>query len=233
MATLAIRDGMDMKKAALMLLAAATLFFTTGCGNRMWEDTKETTADTFNYVFDTEPTARSYHDVAEVPIIELNHRAADVLYSNVAKGELTLQSAVFVRQFSNQSDPSDASIFGYVMTQQVTDRLVQRGVLITEGEPNATDYTYSNNLTAADYVDSGGLQTGKEKVLPPRSARLTGTYVIGDNYIYMHAKVTRLVDSAVVSAHDWVLPITDNIRQMLPQLKVEEGLTPTVDTSFD
>lgn len=216
-----------------MLLMATILLFTTGCGNRMWEDTKETTQDTFNYVFDTAPTARAYHDVAEVPVIELNHRAADVLYSNVSKGELTLQSAVFVKRFINQGDPSDASIFGYVMTQQVTDRLVQRGVLITDGEPNATDFTYRNNLTAADYVEAGGLQTGSKKELPPRSARLTGAYVIGDNYIYMSAKVTRLVDSAVVSAHDWVLPITDNIRQMLPQLKVEEGLTPSVKTSFN
>ncbi|RWU07234.1 hypothetical protein DWB63_01675 [Pseudodesulfovibrio sp. S3] len=221
-----------MNKTALSILMAVTLLFTQGCGNRMWEDSKDATSDTFNYVFDTAPTARAYHDLEEIPIIELNHRAADVLYSNVAKAELTNQSAIYVKRFTNQNDPGDTSIFGSVMSQQVADRLVQRGMLITEGEPGATDLLYGGGTTAADYRKTGGL-AGAKKELPPRSGMLTGTYVIGDNYVYVSAKVVRLVDSAVVSANDWVLPISDNVRQMLPQLKKDEGLTPSVKTSFE
>jgi hypothetical protein len=42
------------------------------------------------------------------------------------------------------------------------------------------------------------------------------------------------VDSAVVSAHNWTLPITDSVRQMLPQLAAEDkGMVPTVKTSFN
>jgi len=71
----------------------------------MWEDTKETTSDTFNYVFDTTPTARSFHDTASVPIIDLNNRAADILYSNVGNNELTPHSAIFASPFTNQNVP--------------------------------------------------------------------------------------------------------------------------------
>jgi TolB-like protein len=222
-----------MNKAALTILTAILLLFVQGCGNRLWEDTKGATSDTFNYVFDTTPTARTYHDTASVPIIELNNRAADVLYSNVATNELTANSAVFVSPFTNQNDPGDKSVFGRTMSQQIADRLVQHGVHITEGVPNATDFTYASGISAADYDKAAGL-AGSSRELPPRSAKLIGSYVIADQYVYMTARVIRLVDATVVSAHNWTLPITPSVREMLPQLSAkDEGLVPTVKTSFN
>ncbi|BCS86886.1 FlgO family outer membrane protein [Pseudodesulfovibrio sediminis] len=218
-----------MKRTTTTLLLLTALFFVYGCGNRAWEDTKEGAGDTYDFLFDDAPTARAYHDTAEIPIIELNYKAADVLYANVDDGELTMKSAVFVRRFVNQKDPGDNAIFGYVMTQQVADRLVQHDILITDGKPNKTDYQYAEGKSATDYANRSALRDD----LPPRSAMLIGSYVIADQYIYMSAKVIRLVDSAVVSAHNWTLPITDNIREMLPQLKKDEGLSPTVKTSFE
>jgi hypothetical protein len=222
-----------MKKTALSILTATLLLFSQGCGNRMWEDTKETTSNTFNYVFDTTPTARSYHDTASIPIIDLNNRAADVLYSNVGSNELTPNSAVFVSPFTNQNDPGDKSVFGPTMSQQVADRMVQHGVRITEGVPNATDFTYASGVGAADYDKAAGL-AGSSRELPPRSAKLIGSYVIADQYVYMTARIIRLVDSTVVSAYNWTLPITDSVREMLPQLNArDEGLAPSVKTSFN
>jgi len=220
----------QMNKAVLILLVISITLFMAGCGNRMWEDSKEGAAQTYNYVFDDAPTAKSYHETSSVPLIELNYRAADVLYSNVEKGELTLDSAIFVKRFTNQNDPGDNAIFGSVMTQQIADRLVQRGALVTDGTPNATDYLYGKDVNAEDYKSLNPNISGK---LPPRSGMLTGNYVIGDNYVYMSSKVIRLVDSAVVSAHNWTLPISDNIREMLPQLKKDEGMVPTVKNKFD
>jgi hypothetical protein len=222
-----------MNKTALSILTAILLLCLQGCGNRLWEDTKQTTTDTFHYVFDTTPTARSFHDTASVPIIDLNNRAADVLYSNVASDELAPDSAVFVSPFTNRNDPGDQSVFGPTMAQQLSDRLVQRGVRITDGDPNATDFTYAPGYVAADYTKAAGL-AGSSRELPPRSAKLIGSYVIADQYVYMTARVVRLVDSTVVSAHNWTLPITDSVREMLPQLSAkDEGLTPSVKTSFN
>jgi len=222
-----------MNKTALSILTATLLLFAQGCGNRMWQDTKTATTDTFNYVFDSTPTAQAYHDTGAVPIIDLNYRAADVLYSNVASNELTTDSAVFVSPFTNQNDPGDKSVFGPTMVRQIADRLVQHGVRITEGEPNATDFTYASGVKAEDYTKSAGL-LGSSRELPPRSAKLVGSYVIADRSVYMTARLVRLVDSAVVSAHNWTLPITDSVRQMLPQLAAEDkGMVPTVKTSFN
>jgi len=219
-----------MNKTAVILIVISITLLTSGCGNRMWESTKETTSETYDFMFDTAPTARSYHDTASIPIIEINYRAADVIYSNVGKFELSKHSAIFVHPFVNQNDPSDKSIFGPVTMEQVSDRLVQRGVLITAGEPNETDYEYAKDINLNDYRT---MNQNKLDKLPPRAAILSGSYVIGDNYIYMSAKVTRLVDSAVISGHNWTLPISDNVRQMLPQLKLDDGLEPTVKTKFD
>lgn len=219
-----------MKKMVIICVFIFATLLASGCGNRMWEDTKDTAADTYNLMFDATPTARSYHELESVPLIELNYQAADVLYSNVGQYELSKHSAVFVKVFTNQNDPSDNAIFGKVMMEQISDRLVQRGVLITAGDPNESDFEYGPGVNPVDYRS---MNSNTRVKLPPRAARLTGSYTIGDNYIYMAAKVTRLVDSAVVSAHNWTLPINDNVRQMLPQLKLEQGLEPSVKTKFE
>ncbi len=219
-----------MKKALLTLAILAFTLPTAGCGNRMWQDTKDTAGNTYDYVFDTAPTTRSYHETASIPIIEINHRAADTLYSNIGSYELSKKSPVYTKRFTNQNDPSDNAIFGQVMTEQVSDRLVQRGVVITSGEPKAQNYFLPQGVDPKKY--SNPVKDSLDK-LPPRAARLTGTYVIGDNYIYMAAKITRLDDNAIISGHNWTIPITDNVRELLPQLKQDNGMEPTVKTKFD
>jgi len=219
-----------MNKAVLIFTIITTGLFASGCGNRFWEDTKGTASDSYNYVFDTAPTARAYHEQESIPIIEINYQAADVLYSNVGHYELSKKSPVYVSKFINQNEPSDNSIFGHVMTEQISDRLVQRDVLITAGEPRPDDYFLPKGVELKRYSNP---PQGRVENLPPRAAILKGTYVIGDNYIYMSAKIIRLDDKAVVSGHNWTIPISDNVRQMLPQLKLENGLEPTVKTKFD
>lgn len=81
-----------MKKTLLILVVLATTLVASGCGNRMWQDTKDTASNTYDYVFDTAPTTRSYHETESIPIIDLNHEAADVLYSNVGVYELSKKS---------------------------------------------------------------------------------------------------------------------------------------------
>lgn len=219
-----------MHKAALTILAVATLLFAAGCGNRMWEDGKKLTKNTYNYVFDDAPTAVPYHDVAEIPMIEINHDAADVLSDNVDGDELSSYSAVYVSRFTNQVNPGDTAVFGKVVAGQVADRLVQQELRVTEGEPGGTDYLYAADATEADYM---GLTEKKVEELPPRVARLTGDYVIGNNFIFLSAKIIRLVDHTVIAAHNWTIPISDNVREMLPQLqRPGEGLAPTVQTTF-
>jgi len=203
---------------------------TSGCGNRFWEDTKDTVGNTYDYVFDSTPTARSFHHQEEIPIIEINYAAADVLYSNTNHRELAAHSPVYVETFTNRNNPADTSIFGGIVTEQVADRLVQRGIVISAGTPEAHEYFLPHGTTKEMYTDP---IKGTVATLPPRSGKLTGYYVLGDSYIYVNAKITRLDDHAIIAGHNWTIPITNNIRAMLPQLSLpENGLKPSVKTHF-
>ncbi|MFH1915169.1 MAG: FlgO family outer membrane protein [Pseudomonadota bacterium] len=219
-----------MHKTFLVFLVLATILPAQGCGNRFWEDTKRSTGKTYDYVFDTAPTSRSFHDQASVPIEEINYRAANVLYANVGKYELSSRSPIYAKRFENHDDPTDTTIFGTVVMEQVVDRLVQRGMVITGGDPRPTDYFLPKGIEPEKYAKP---TTGSLEHLPPRAAMLSGAYVIGDNFVYVSAKITRLDDRAVISAHTWTIPITDNVRQLLPQLRKDDGLDPSVKTSFN
>lgn len=219
-----------MHRLLISLVALTALLAVSGCGNRFWEDTKETAGDTYDYVFDTAPTARSYHETKSIPIVEINYDAADVLYSNLGNYELSSKAPIYYTLFTNKQDPADNAIFGQVVTEQVLDRLVQRGARITHGDPKPSEFFLPKDVDPKKYSDP--VKNSLEN-LPPRAAQLGGGYVIGDQYIYMTAKITRLDDQAVVSAHTWTIPINDNVRQLLPQLKLDDGLEPTVKTSFD
>ena len=219
-----------MTKTIRILTLLACLALAAGCGNRFWQDTKKTAGDTYDYVFDTAPTTRSYHDESSVPLIEINHDAADVLYRNIGSSELSKRSPIYARPFTNKTNPADQAPFGQVVMEQVADRMVQRGAVITQGEPGPDAFALPRDVDAKRYQNP---PQGSLDNLPPRSAALTGSYVIGDNYIYMTARITRLDDKAVVSAHNWSIPITDNVRELLPQLKQDESMEPSVKSKFD
>lgn len=210
---------------AVIVIVLAAL----GCGNKMWEDTKDVTKNSYEYVFDKKPTARSYHDDASVPVIEINYQAADVLARNVTRDELSADSRVYLTVFRNAQNAADNSIFGMVMTQQVSDRLVQRGVHLIQGEPAAEEYFKPANVDMKDYSNPVKYTEGK---LPPRSAMLDGHYVVGDKYVYMTAYIKRLDDNVIVSGYNWTVPMTDNTRLLLNQPASEHGMTPSVKTQF-
>jgi hypothetical protein len=220
-----------MHKAILIILALLTTLALPGCGNRMWESTQKGATDAVEFAFDNKPTARSYHEYESVPIIELNYDAADTIYSNISMYEVPKRSPVYFETFINQNNPADTSIFGKVVTDQVVERLVQKGLVIREGKPTPEEFFLPQGIDPKDYEKS---HTGGDKEeLPRRPSMLNGHYVIGDTYIYMSAKIYRLDDKAVIAGHNWMLPINDNTRELLPQLKKpEEGTKPTVKTTF-
>lgn len=218
-----------MKKASLIFALLAAFTLASGCGNKMWDDTKDTAENSFNYVFDTAPTAESYHDLESIPLIQINHRAADKLFHNIQKKEITGNSNIYFKEFTNARTPSDDSIFGLVITQHVGERMVQQGVRLTKGDPKATDYFPPQNVDIKKYDDPVKYIPGD---LPPRAGLLEGHYVVSDHYIYVTATITRLDDNVIISGHNWTVPLSDNVRNLLDMPKPDGGLTPVVNTQF-
>lgn len=203
---------------SLLILTCLTVL--SGCAwlEDRYEDTKE-------FVFDSKPTATPGFEEDNTPIIELNYDAAASLAFNVKPIELPDGSPVYIRKFVNKEDPTDTSRFGLIVATQVANRLAQRGLLMTEGVPPAEAYQ------APPPREKGNFLQLPDK----RSAKLDGSYIIGQNVIYVTGKIVRLDDNAIVSAHNWTLPINDNTRSLLPQLQAREkgkGIEPSVKTTF-
>ena len=152
------------------------------------------------------------------------------MYANIGSYELSKKSPVYTKPFTDKTDASNTAPFGQVVLEQVADRLVQRGVLVTQGEPGPNAFALPRGIDPKLYKSP---PQGTIENLPPRSAILTGSYVVGDDYIYMTAKIIRLDDRAVISGHNWTIPITDNVRGLMPRLKQDGGLEPTVKSKFD
>ncbi|WP_147821812.1 FlgO family outer membrane protein [Salidesulfovibrio onnuriiensis] len=217
-----------MKRYALLLTAVLlAAFVLAGCST-----IKESAKDTYEFMFDREPKSGPVYTEDDTPIIELNSDAADDLYRNVNQGdELPKGSPVYVRNFTNEDNPDDTARFGRVVANQVATRLAQRDLLITDGAPRPLQPLPEPEPIPEDNATDGSWFSQK-KELPPRPSMLTGTYYIGDTIIYMNAKLIRLEDSVVISSASWTLPINDNVRELLPQLKQPGGLQPAVRNHF-
>ena len=221
--------GCRPMKYAWLTLFISTALLSAGCGSRLWEDTKDTAKDAYHYAFDTRPTAEPYHGLESISLIDINNDAANTLSTNISVYELSRKSPIYFKPFVNKDDPTDTSIYGLIMMEQLVDRLVQRGRMMVNGEPRTSDYFLPEGVDPDLYRDP--IKNSLEE-LPPRAGLLTGAYVVSKRQIFMTARVTRLDDNAVVSAHTWVVPIDENVRQMLPQIEMPDGLEPSVETSF-
>jgi len=217
------QDG-AMSTLRLTIALISIVILIAGCGGSTRTETIP-----FDYVLDTVPTSKNYHDLEETPVIELNNQAADTLFRYVTEEELSPNSPVYVKPFINGGNAGDQSIFGHIMSQQIRDRLVQRGVNVTVGAPKPTEYFKPQ---APPTQPQNAMDEQEKPPLPPRAGVLEGSYVIGKDFIYMNASIIRLDDKVIVSAHNWLIPITENIRWWLPQIQPKDGLMPTVQTQF-
>ncbi|KAB1440319.1 hypothetical protein [Pseudodesulfovibrio senegalensis] len=209
---------MNVRMSMLICLLAATLA-SGGCS--VFNSAKEGVGD----MFDANPKSGPIATENNTPIIDLNCDAADSLYYYTGReSELPEGSPIYVRNFTNEVDPDDTSHFGRIVANQVAGRLAQHEMLITDGPPPAQGLDHN-----ATSVDGEPLPPEEQ----PRAAMLIGSYFIGDTVIYMHAKLIRLDDNAVVSGKSWTLPVNDNTRELLPQLKRHGiGLKPSVQDTF-
>lgn len=225
---------MKLRAAALSILIC---LLALGCTMREVKRNYDSARD---WVFDTEPTAKPSHIEDDTPIIELNYEAADKLDSDLWL-KFSPESPVYFKAFTNLSDPADPAPFGRVVAEQVAARLAQSDLNVVDGEPRADDYTTPapKHGTVAKTEDSNATMASeseistKEQLRPILPSLMTGTYLLGDDVIFVSARITTLRDKQLISAYQWTLPINQNTRMLLPQLlSPQRGMHPTVQTRF-
>lgn len=229
-----------------VLLIFILSVLTVGCSMR---EVKQNYDSARNWVLDTEPTASPSHVEDNTPLIELNYAAADQMDSDLWL-KLDPNSPIYFKPFTNLSKDNDPAPFGRVVAEQVAARLAQLDRNIVAGEPRADDYAtpvtavrhlapkedaapMADNSTMKDMDSKQDKPPAKEQFRPILPSIMTGTYLLGDDVVFMSAQITTIRDKQLISAYQWTLPINQNTRMLLPQLLApQRGMTPTVQTRF-
>lgn len=213
------RMGTSGTDLLLLVLAALVLALPSGCS---WGKTKRAVIDAKDEFFHTKPTTKALFAEDSTPLTDLNAEAADDIIFSI-QGRLSPDSPIYVERFVNASDPNDASPFGRIMADQVATRMAQRKYRIMMGQPPPAT---PNEGPAAEKPPSA---PGFKKDYQPQPSLLSGSYTIGEDVIYVAAKLTRIEDGAVLTGLNWTLPVNKNTRELMPQLKrAGDGLSPSV-----
>ena len=177
---------MKRRTAALGLWAAASLALLTGCAQ---------------YYYGEHATATS------TDLVEANRIAADRLLQDAL---IDPDRPVLVATLVSVDQLGESSRLGRTITEQISGRLVQRGVLVIEPRMRAS---------LAMSPAQGELLLSREVREVSRShdaqAVLVGTYAVSVRSVYVSLKLVHPVGNVVVAAVDYTLPMSDNVRGLL------------------
>ncbi len=140
-------------------------------------------------------------------LVETSYRATDALLKTVT---LDPTQPVVVAMLVNVDRPSDSSRLGRIVAEQIAGRMVQRGVLVTE-------------MTSRD---APVLPRDQGELLLPRALReavrtqgaqaaVVGTYAVSARQLYVSLKLIGPPGNAVLAAHDYVVPLDEDVRALL------------------
>lgn len=140
-------------------------------------------------------------------VIAANHHAADMLLQNAP---LDREHAVLVATLVNVDRLGESSRLGRIFSEQIAGRLVQRGFPVTE-------------LKLRDNVvmqrEQGELLLSRELREVSRShdaqAVVVGTYAVSATVLYVSIKLVKPDGNMVVAAHNYAVPMDDNVRALL------------------
>lgn len=144
-------------------------------------------------------------------IIEANHQAADMLLQGgLAERGPDTERAVLVATLVNVDRLNESSRLGRIFSEQIAGRLVQRGLRVTE-------------LKLRDSValrrDQGELLLSREAWEVSQShdaqAVVVGTYAVSATALYVSLKLVKPEGNTVVAAHNYAVPMDDNVRALL------------------
>lgn len=140
-------------------------------------------------------------------VIHANHHAADMLLQNAP---LDREHAVLVATLVNVDRLGESSRLGRIFSEQIAGRLVQRGLPVTE---------LKLRETVMIQREQGELLLSRELRELSRShdaqAVVVGTYAASATVLYVSIKLVKPEGNVVVAAHNYAVPMDDNVRALL------------------
>jgi TolB-like protein len=140
-------------------------------------------------------------------LVDASYRATDALLQTVA---LDPSHPVLVATLVNVDRLAESSRLGRAVAEQIAGRLVQRGIRVTE--PKLRE-------TLAMRPDQGELLLSRElrdvSQAHDAQAVVVGTYAVSARQVYISLKLVHPQGNLVVAAHDYALPLDDDVRALL------------------
>ncbi|MBU0747500.1 MAG: hypothetical protein KKG67_11940 [Gammaproteobacteria bacterium] len=185
-----------MRRRALRAIAAvsAVAWSLTGCASSY-------------YYGDNTGGAGGGGSSSRTSVIAANHHAADMLLQGAP---LDRDHAVLVATLVNVDRLSDSSRLGRIFSEQIAGRLVQRGLSVTE---------LKMRESVAMQREQGELLLSRELRDVSRAhdaqAVVVGTYAVSSTILYVSIKLVKPDGNLVVAAHNYAVPMDDNVRALL------------------
>lgn len=140
-------------------------------------------------------------------VIAANHHAADMLLQGAP---LDREHAVLVATLVNVDRLNESSRLGRIFSEQIAGRLVQRGLSVTE---------LKMRESVAMQREQGELLLSRELRDVSRAhdaqAVVVGTYAVSSTILYVSIKLVKPDGNLVVAAHNYAVPMDDNVRALL------------------
>ncbi|MDD2547256.1 MAG: FlgO family outer membrane protein [Burkholderiaceae bacterium] len=140
-------------------------------------------------------------------LVEANYRATDML---LLDAPLDPRQPVLVATLVNVDRLTESSRLGRIFSEQIASRMVQRGLRVTE-------LKLREHLSM--HRDQGELLLSREirEVSQAQDAQavVVGTYAVSANRVYISLKLVNPAGNTMVAAHDYALPVDENVRVLL------------------
>lgn len=140
-------------------------------------------------------------------LVDSSHSAADRLLQDTS---MDPRQPLLVATLVNVDRLGESSRFGRIVSEQITGRMAQRGVRVVE-------------LKLRDSVvmhrEQGELLLSRElrEVSQAHQAQavVVGTYAVSARQVYVSLKLVLPEGNAVVAAHNYAVPLDDDVRSLL------------------
>ena len=149
----------------------------------------------------------SVEDGLGANLITLNYRAADMLMQGVA---LDPRQPVLVATLVDQEDLGESSRLGRLFSEQYSSRLSNQGVRVVELK--LREQLFMKQSTGALLLSREVRDVSRAH---DAQAVVVGTYTSSGQTLYVSLKLVRPEGNTVVSAHDYALPLNNNIKGLL------------------
>lgn len=140
-------------------------------------------------------------------LIDVNERATDALLLHAV---LDANQPVLVATLVNVDRLNESSRLGRIFSEQIAGRMAQRGLRVTEVK-------LRDSLVL--HRDQGELLLSREarEVSQAQNAQavVVGTYAMSASVLYLSLKLVNPVGNHVVAAHNYAVPVDENVRTLL------------------